>query len=716
MSEKTLLDIALELYERGFRVFPLGTPGERPPTYFVQRMELSKNLTKDEAYQKAVEQWPKAPRFAWKSLQEREPTEDEITQWWTQYPDANIGIVCGPVIVLDADSQETADWVANDSGITFTPYRVSTAQGVHFYYRPPHGTEIRNSVDRSAKLDVRGNGGYVVGPGSTHSTGVLYQEILTPGFDVSMVSDLPVISTDDMNLVRAFNGQTVVEPMPSDGLVDMRLVETPADARPALPGERNNHATSLAGQWISAGDSLQGTLQKLHAWNAKNPDPLPDGEIETVAASVATTHARNTGTAVPLVSESTKPGPGHKTGPGSEPDHKNTPVPATPDEETISPPVPVPPAAESAYTPPPPPPMSGVIGGPAPDRKAEFHDNFFTLQELEAKPATPLDNYWREDLIFSRSRLLIAGPPKIGKSRFCLHMAIQAAAGGVWLGSPFKRPLRVVWAQAEIREWHLRQRIEACMRSVTPTERVHVERNFMVSDRFDCNLLDPTDYALIDSVMERHRPEIFIFDPLVNFIDANENDAQEIGRAFRTINALEKKFNCSMVMIHHTRKLEKPRGKNQATPAPSFDDVRGSSVITGWPDTAIVLGGSDGQTQTGWMARACQPPGIANVGWNEADGLYRGELEDQFPLDIKFAAEMDPIKASLRTEILAHVAQHTDTWIKQGTVTSHINKLHQNQIAGTIFNSVYDELVVTGKLVREERDGEKWLLIVSQVP
>jgi hypothetical protein len=63
---------------------------------------------------------------------------------------------------------------------TFT---VRTAKGCHFYYRQLAGAPLGNSRGQLAGhgIDIRGggtgDGGYLVGPGSVHETGVLYTPV-----------------------------------------------------------------------------------------------------------------------------------------------------------------------------------------------------------------------------------------------------------------------------------------------------------------------------------------------------------------------------------------------------------------------------------------------------------------------------------------------------------------------------------------------------------
>ncbi len=120
----------------------------------------------------------KRPALPWKTYQQRRPTEAELSGWFAA-GDQNVGIVTGAVsgvVVLDADSPEALLWLTRR--VPYTPWQTQTARGFHLFYRHPGGdvpnrAKLRVSTGRQA-VDVRGDGGYVVGPGSTHHSGVRY--------------------------------------------------------------------------------------------------------------------------------------------------------------------------------------------------------------------------------------------------------------------------------------------------------------------------------------------------------------------------------------------------------------------------------------------------------------------------------------------------------------------------------------------------------------
>jgi hypothetical protein len=99
-------------------------------------------------------------------------TTDQATieAWWRSYPDANIGVATGDgLVVLDIDgptgetSLNLKQAASSDTRPTFT---VKTPHGHHLYYLT--AIPVRNSAGRHGPgLDVRGEHGYVVGPGSS---------------------------------------------------------------------------------------------------------------------------------------------------------------------------------------------------------------------------------------------------------------------------------------------------------------------------------------------------------------------------------------------------------------------------------------------------------------------------------------------------------------------------------------------------------------------
>jgi Bifunctional DNA primase/polymerase, N-terminal/AAA domain len=98
-----------------------------------------------------------------------------IKEWWTKWPNANIGLATGKInklAVVDLDGPEGIN-SGNRLGL-YSMVSVLTGNGKQLYYSDPSGS-LSNSVKKlSAGLDTRGTGGYVLAPPSLHPNGKLY--------------------------------------------------------------------------------------------------------------------------------------------------------------------------------------------------------------------------------------------------------------------------------------------------------------------------------------------------------------------------------------------------------------------------------------------------------------------------------------------------------------------------------------------------------------
>lgn len=103
----------------------------------------------------------------------------QVGDWWTKWPDANIGIACGPVsnglIVIDIDGpigeQNLAECEAKLGPLTGA-MKAKTSRGRHLYMQSD--AYIRSRVPLMEELEVRSRGLYVVGPPSIHPSGTKY--------------------------------------------------------------------------------------------------------------------------------------------------------------------------------------------------------------------------------------------------------------------------------------------------------------------------------------------------------------------------------------------------------------------------------------------------------------------------------------------------------------------------------------------------------------
>lgn len=117
----------------------------------------------------------KEPAVPWKRFQSERATLDEIAKW--AETDCNMGIVTGAIsgiVVLDCDTREA---IAEAEALGLSGAQaVRTSRGAHFYFSYP-AFEVRNQAGFRLGMDLRGDGGFVVGPGSIHPDGAIYSEL-----------------------------------------------------------------------------------------------------------------------------------------------------------------------------------------------------------------------------------------------------------------------------------------------------------------------------------------------------------------------------------------------------------------------------------------------------------------------------------------------------------------------------------------------------------
>jgi hypothetical protein len=242
----------------------------------------------------------KRPAISWEAYQHRIATEEEIRDWWTRWPDANIGIVTGGVsglIALDLDSAEAVQ-KAEELGLPQTP-RCRTGKGEHVYFKHPGGEETKNFCRKMVGMDLRADGGYVVAPPSVHPTGALYDWVVSPWegeLEAPPVWLLELIKPSRLeeNVARleGMASQTRKERALTDDqrlrrYAEAALQREAESAASAIEGSRNtqhNKAAFSMAQFIAAGVLTESEVVR-ELTRAASYAGLSQGEIEATIKS-----------------------------------------------------------------------------------------------------------------------------------------------------------------------------------------------------------------------------------------------------------------------------------------------------------------------------------------------------------------------------------------------------------------------------------------------
>jgi hypothetical protein len=224
----------------------------------------------------------KQPLVRWQVYQHRQPHAPEVSDWFRQWPDANLAIVTGVVsglVVLDVDPRHGGDASLRElerrhGPIAETVEVRSGGGGRHLYFHHS-GEIIRNRVGIAPGLDLRGDGGYVVAPPSVHASGEPYRWERSP--DVCRLAPLP---------------RWVSEAAESESPRGHPVSHWRRLLRDGVgEGERNNTIASLAGHLLRHGVDPEVATELLLAWNAARcRPPLASEEVVRTLQSIARLH------------------------------------------------------------------------------------------------------------------------------------------------------------------------------------------------------------------------------------------------------------------------------------------------------------------------------------------------------------------------------------------------------------------------------------------
>lgn len=246
----------------------------------------------------------KLASIKWKQRQLERATPDEIEEWSVRYARHNVGIITGrssgDIVALDIDSPEAREEIERRFGPLPETPTVRSRRGWHLYFKDQTGS-MRNFVGRLPGVDFRGNGGLIVGPGSVHKDGFVYQfvEGLSP-------DDVPFLLAPTWLLELAAKPARMPRPCPDrpppispsaqprPDLTDLASpyverafeneVSRVATASRSTRNDTLNKASFALGQFVGAGvlgrDRVEGAMRGACVTNGYLKD---DGEAAFVA-------------------------------------------------------------------------------------------------------------------------------------------------------------------------------------------------------------------------------------------------------------------------------------------------------------------------------------------------------------------------------------------------------------------------------------------------
>lgn len=280
------LEIALALAKLGFNVFPITPNSKKPPL---------------------INNWPNLA------------TNDarQIKEWWGTWPDANVGICTTGLCVVDVDTKsgghETFKSLLDEIMLLGEPVSgtwtsKTPSGGLHLIFSMPRGVTVANSASHVCKgVDIRGENGYIVAPGSTIGDGVYAWKPATVDHKGYAPADRPLAEAPAWLIALC------KKPVAKSAAAGVRIIEEDeialarADewlrrfAPEATEGNRNDTAFKVAARLYDEGISRESCMERMLSWNETNCHPsLELHEIESVVQNAETKRANAVGCKHPL--------------------------------------------------------------------------------------------------------------------------------------------------------------------------------------------------------------------------------------------------------------------------------------------------------------------------------------------------------------------------------------------------------------------------------
>ena len=136
----------------------------------------------------------KKPFIKWESYQATKATPEEIKSWFTKWPNAMIGICTGEIsglLVVDCDNEDAYQKIQDLLPDSFVTCIAKTPRGYHIYLIYPKDQQISNAAGIMPGVDVRGQGGYIIAPGSVNTEGKAYTWLKGLGIDDVALAPVP---------------------------------------------------------------------------------------------------------------------------------------------------------------------------------------------------------------------------------------------------------------------------------------------------------------------------------------------------------------------------------------------------------------------------------------------------------------------------------------------------------------------------------------------
>lgn len=459
---------------------------------------------------------------------------DTISKWWSDHPEANIGLNAGAsgMAILDADlykpgAEDALDDLSDEIGGLPDTWTAQTGGGGYQYFFRTQD-DLKSGADCFGPgLDFKAAGGYVVLPPSVHPSGRKYAWEIS---STPMNSDLaPIPPKLAAKRAKKEPQEPAERPEPADP-------ETIALALGAIP----TAVADAYDTWLEVGMALHSALGASgftlwDRWSSKS-DKYRADEMQARWDSF-----RGSGVTIGSLFK-------HAADHGWEP-----PAYTIKDFERDI--------------------QGWTAAGPEPGAIEPFPA--MLVSEIEAQDV----RYLVQDLVLAKGRGLVTGAPGSGKSYLTAEIAVSVASGEPVLGQLEVEQGPVLVFNAEDDPGTItRPRMGA----------IATDKGLRLQDlplyHIDIDSLDlgdPGDMARLEATILSTGARLLILDPLRDLHDVDEDNSTAMKPILHSVRLLGETTGAVVMVVHHDKKgMSTGRRESRS---------RGSSALIGWRSFSISL-------------------------------------------------------------------------------------------------------------------------------